>query len=290
MLQIYQFWSHKLYPKTRFKETVDRVEKLCHSKRMQVALSVWRDEAKGLVNGIRLPTADDDNDSDEDSGADGAAPRDNETARTAAAAATTTTVDEDAAATSSTSPPSSPALSRQRHNGGGGVGVAGTSDSDRDSDAPHLSSDASRPPSSSPDRDQDRDEAATELDALLLEAEAALSHASTHNATSTGHVWKGTSNGDAIAMDEDEDLWDALDTGAGAVVVASAPATATATTPAPPPAIVDDDQEMWDIMHELEQEKAKETVPRSDPPVQVPPAASASDIQPEADDLDDLYL
>jgi replication fork protection complex subunit Csm3/Swi3 len=36
VLQIYQFWSHKLYPKTRFKETVDRVEKLCHSKRMQV--------------------------------------------------------------------------------------------------------------------------------------------------------------------------------------------------------------------------------------------------------------
>ena len=36
MLQVYQFWTHKLYPKTRFKETVDRVEKLCHSKRMQV--------------------------------------------------------------------------------------------------------------------------------------------------------------------------------------------------------------------------------------------------------------
>ena len=35
-LQVYQFWTHKLYPKTRFKETVDRVEKLCHSKRMQV--------------------------------------------------------------------------------------------------------------------------------------------------------------------------------------------------------------------------------------------------------------
>jgi replication fork protection complex subunit Csm3/Swi3 len=38
MLQIYQFWTHKLYPKTRFKETVDRVEKLCHSRRMQVCL------------------------------------------------------------------------------------------------------------------------------------------------------------------------------------------------------------------------------------------------------------
>lgn len=40
VLQIYQFWSHKLYPKTRFKETVDRVEKLCHSKRMQVCAAL----------------------------------------------------------------------------------------------------------------------------------------------------------------------------------------------------------------------------------------------------------
>jgi replication fork protection complex subunit Csm3/Swi3 len=309
VLQIYQFWSHKLYPKTRFKETVDRVEKLCHSRRMQVraltdfisfvvsprcrlliitllgkvALSVWRDEAKGLVNAVHLPTADDDNDSDEDSEADGA-PRDNATARAPAPAPATATANEDATATSSTSPPSSPARSRLRHSGSGSGGISATSDSDRDSDGPHLSSDASRPPSSSPDRD--RDEAAIELDALLLEAEAASSHASTHNATSTGHAWKGTSNGDTIAMDEDEDLWDVLDTGA---VVASAPATATATTPALPPA-KDDDQEMWDIMHDLEQEKAKETAAHRPDPVQVPPVAAASDTQPEADDLDDLYL
>ncbi|KAG1803803.1 Swi3-domain-containing protein [Suillus plorans] len=51
ILQVYQFWSHRLYPKTPFKDTIERVEKLCHSKRMQVRLSVWRDEAKGLVNG-----------------------------------------------------------------------------------------------------------------------------------------------------------------------------------------------------------------------------------------------
>ncbi|KAF7338254.1 Chromosome segregation in meiosis protein [Mycena venus] len=34
LLQVYQFWTHRLYPKTPFKDTVDRVEKLCHSKRM----------------------------------------------------------------------------------------------------------------------------------------------------------------------------------------------------------------------------------------------------------------
>jgi hypothetical protein len=231
------------------------------------------------VNGVRLPTADDDNGSDEDSeAADDGAPHDNETARAARI-----TADEDAAAaTSSTSPPSSPVRSRLRRSGGGSGGIfSTTSDSDGDIGTPHLLSDAPHPPSSSPS--PDRDEAAIELDALL-EAEAALSN---HNATSTGHAWKGTPNSgaDAIAMDEDEDLWDTLhpdlDTGA----VASAPTTAMA--PAPP--AVDDDQEMWDIMHELEQEKAKETAHPPDPPAQVPPAA-ASDTQPETDDLDDLYL
>jgi replication fork protection complex subunit Csm3/Swi3 len=240
----------------------------------KVALSVWHDEAKGLVNGVRLPTADDDTDSDEDSEADGAT-RDNETAR-AAAAASTTTADENAA-TSSTSPETSPTRSRLRH-GGGDISV--TSDSDRDIDALHLSSDdASRPPSSSPDRD----EAAIELDALL-EAEA------THNATSTtGHAWKGTSNGDddAIAMDEDEDLWDVLDLDTGAVA-ATAPATATTRVP---PTMDDDDQEMWDIVHELEQEKkTKETATYRPDPVQVPPAASVARPETETDDLDDLYL
>ncbi|EIW85142.1 Swi3-domain-containing protein [Coniophora puteana RWD-64-598 SS2] len=53
LLRIYQFWTHKMHPKGSFKDNVEKVEKVCHSKRMQVALSVWRDEAKGLVNGKR---------------------------------------------------------------------------------------------------------------------------------------------------------------------------------------------------------------------------------------------
>lgn len=36
LLQVYQFWAHRMYPKTQFKDTVERVEKLCHSKRMHV--------------------------------------------------------------------------------------------------------------------------------------------------------------------------------------------------------------------------------------------------------------
>ncbi|KAJ7219324.1 replication fork protection component Swi3-domain-containing protein, partial [Mycena pura] len=51
LLQVYQFWTHRLYPKTPFKETIDRVEKLCHSKRMHNMLSVWRDQAHGKQSG-----------------------------------------------------------------------------------------------------------------------------------------------------------------------------------------------------------------------------------------------
>ena len=39
LLQVYQYWTHRMYPKTQFKDTVDRVEKLCHSKRMHVCSS-----------------------------------------------------------------------------------------------------------------------------------------------------------------------------------------------------------------------------------------------------------
>lgn len=58
LLQVYQFWAHRMYPKTPFRDTINRVEKLCHSKRMQVRLSVWRDESKGLVNGRKLEPED----------------------------------------------------------------------------------------------------------------------------------------------------------------------------------------------------------------------------------------
>jgi replication fork protection complex subunit Csm3/Swi3 len=36
LLRVYGYWTHALYPKTVFKDTVDRIEKLCHSKRMNV--------------------------------------------------------------------------------------------------------------------------------------------------------------------------------------------------------------------------------------------------------------
>ncbi|KZT09497.1 Swi3-domain-containing protein [Laetiporus sulphureus 93-53] len=67
LLNVYQFWTHKLYPRMPFDDTVQRVEKICHSQRMHVALSVWKDEAKGIsVNGRKLDIGSDAEDGDSD--------------------------------------------------------------------------------------------------------------------------------------------------------------------------------------------------------------------------------
>ncbi|KAG8743315.1 hypothetical protein FRC12_015083 [Ceratobasidium sp. 428] len=43
LMQMYQLWAHKMFPKMQFNDTVERVERLCRSRRMHVALSTWRD-------------------------------------------------------------------------------------------------------------------------------------------------------------------------------------------------------------------------------------------------------
>ncbi|KAG8738483.1 hypothetical protein FRC10_006796 [Ceratobasidium sp. 414] len=43
LMQVYQLWAHKMFPKMQFHDTVERVERLCRSRRMHVALSTWRD-------------------------------------------------------------------------------------------------------------------------------------------------------------------------------------------------------------------------------------------------------
>ena len=216
-----------------------------------MALSVWRDEAKGLINGVRLPPQrDNDDSSDTDADADVRPPGD--------AAAT---VDGGATSSSQPSSPARPRLRRRR---------SATSDSERESEGPSHLSDASRPPPSSPDRE----EAASELDALL--EEEAL-HASAH-AAQTSHTWKKPqASGDDAAMDADDDLWAALDTSA-------APTAAPTTAQAPQAPNADGDDEMWDVVAELEQEQEREATRQSNS-VQDPPTA----VDTQADDMDDLY-
>ncbi|KAF9564602.1 Swi3-domain-containing protein [Agrocybe pediades] len=70
LLQTYQYWTHQLYPKTQFRDTVERIEKLCHSRRMNVSLSVWRDEAHGKPTQQRDGSDDEENDNEEEGNAD----------------------------------------------------------------------------------------------------------------------------------------------------------------------------------------------------------------------------
>lgn len=43
LISYYQLWSHKLYPKTKFIDNINRVEKLCHSQRLNYALKGWKE-------------------------------------------------------------------------------------------------------------------------------------------------------------------------------------------------------------------------------------------------------
>jgi hypothetical protein len=211
------------------------------------------------VNGI--PPDNNNDDSDADSDADRA--QRNDEGGTAVADA----ADQEDASSSRPSP-----LVRSRVRSGSGVSA--TSNSEGDSDGPPPTSDASHPPPSSPERD----EAAGELDALLEEEEALRT-------APIAHAWKAPSGGDAVAMDEDEDedLWDMMDTGASTSVAA----IQTATTPAPAPPAMDDDEDMWDIVNEIEQDRAKEAARQPNPVQEPPPPAVAS---AQVDDYDDLYL
>jgi replication fork protection complex subunit Csm3/Swi3 len=48
MLNLYQLWLDDLYPKAKFKDGLAMVEKLGHTKRMQVSRRAWIDESKSM--------------------------------------------------------------------------------------------------------------------------------------------------------------------------------------------------------------------------------------------------
>ena len=39
LMDLYQLWAHKMFPKTQFRDTIERVERVCRQKRMQVSTS-----------------------------------------------------------------------------------------------------------------------------------------------------------------------------------------------------------------------------------------------------------
>ncbi|KAG8766935.1 hypothetical protein FRC15_006006 [Serendipita sp. 397] len=65
LLSIYQFWAHNMFPKTQFRDTVERVERVCRSRRMLINLGMWRD-AGPIPKGVTVdPNKSEDSDDNE---------------------------------------------------------------------------------------------------------------------------------------------------------------------------------------------------------------------------------
>ncbi|KAF8892542.1 replication fork protection component Swi3-domain-containing protein [Infundibulicybe gibba] len=267
ILQIYQFWTHRLYPKTPFKDTVNRVEKLCHSRRMNVSLSVWRDEAHGIVREKKAGAPSDEEDEDVV-----------EAAEVHHASSPSGRSADDRGRAPSSQPPSHPPTS----------GTEADED-DWDFDAAireEVARNAARglqptpddgalPPSSPPQSDApqtfdgDDDAVWAELDAMNDAAPSALSAPPANPNTS-------------VAPDEDDEMWNQLD------AMEESRQPVTASTPG------GDDTEMQDIINQMED--------ISQPEPQPPPASITQDkiLNPDGvadlsalaaeDDWEDMYV
>ncbi|KAI0831341.1 replication fork protection component Swi3-domain-containing protein [Trametes gibbosa] len=235
LMNVYQFWAHKLYPNTQFSDTVERVEKLCHSKRMNVALSVWRDEAKGLIHGQKIPGADDDPlFSDENSDAENdVAPRAADGPRSATHEPETSvpvaTDNERGSSPGRSLPPSSPSS---------GTSSLGALDDDFDIDAMIREDEAVRAAAPAP--------ATTQMTAAAAAA----------TSTSRYGVPK-----DGAGADDDEDaaMWDAvMDDFPAEPYVPPQPRPQPPATGVTAGAAAEDemDEDMWDVVREMEAEPA----------------------------------
>ena len=40
LMDLYQLWAHKMFPKTQFRDTIEKVERVCRQKRMLVGGSL----------------------------------------------------------------------------------------------------------------------------------------------------------------------------------------------------------------------------------------------------------
>ena len=205
----------------------------------QVALSVWRDESKGLINGRRF-------DSDEAIGL-------SDDDETSARAKRTTA----------------------------------TSNADGDAEGSPTSRQPSRPPPSSSPGPSSAPEDEFEIDTLIAEEEALRAQRPPLPgpvAPAPASYSYTTANTQPERLpetaDEDEAMWDALDT------------DFAAPTPAPPPARAapvrrddeDEDEDMWDVVREMEQEQ-EQTMAR--------PAQSAGGGPPQGtndEDWNDMYM
>ncbi|GLB34906.1 putative swi3-domain-containing protein [Lyophyllum shimeji] len=262
LLQVYAYWTHEMYPKTTFRDTVERVEKLCHSKRMHVALSVWRDEAHGLVNGHRP----DDDEEIIDLTEIPEIQRGPSAAEVSSPRASSPVSDGAAYASSSSRPPSRPPSS----------GTDMDDDDDFDIDAvirdeeERVARERAASQASATPANGRRDLIHEDDDMAMWEALDSTRENKSHAAPSTTTVSR---------MEEDA-MWDELDALQDGV---SASAKQSAQN-------LDEDEDMWDVVREMESNataaKDSSTATTGDLPAV---AAAAIRSQQDDDDWDSAY-
>ncbi|EKM55360.1 uncharacterized protein PHACADRAFT_173471 [Phanerochaete carnosa HHB-10118-sp] len=239
LLQMYQFWTHKMYPKATFHDSVQRVEKLCHSKRMHSALGVWRDEHHGLINGCKPEdlNSEDESDSDkEDHGKDAQARQ------------------------RAPSSGAEPEPERQGHRSSSPI--------------PRPPSSASEFTSGAPDDDFDIDAILREEEEAQ-KASAASNTSASGGAGASGSTQTAPQSQPSAPADDDEDqtMWDELH----AFEDESTPAIKPSNpAPLPVPSAggnmgMDEDEEMWDVVREMEQEHAAASTQAKSNPVSTTP-------------------
>ncbi|EGN95973.1 hypothetical protein SERLA73DRAFT_170413 [Serpula lacrymans var. lacrymans S7.3] len=253
ILQIYQFWTHKMFPKTQFRDTVDRVEKLCHSKRMHVALSVWRDEAKGLVNGQK--PGDDDSAVDLTSDVE-LAPSTKDIQRSASV----TRMDDHQR--SSSRPPSLPPSSSEPE------------DDDFDIDAVI--------------REEEERAAAMKADSAMSASVVSTTSIAT---PSTNPQYSNRNSGVRVPDLDDEDMWEALDAFEDPLL--DTPSDQLGVKPASLPAAdaQGEDEDMWDIAREIEHDGMQSSNATSSAvPLSREPSSANTSIGTNDEGWDDMYL
>ncbi|KAJ3989380.1 replication fork protection component Swi3-domain-containing protein [Lentinula detonsa] len=255
LLQIYQYWTHRMYPKSQFKDTVDRVEKLCHSKLMHNKLSMWRDEAHGKAHPETEDEVVDDNADD--------GPITHSIPEEVGVRSSVAPESDAAAYASSSSPPTRPPSSAAPSNAGDGLD------------------------------DQDMEELWKEMEKEQAN-EARQATAPTRNSANgneNGNTQSFPKGGvDFMDVDDDIEGWLALEetmdsrsltsTTASTGLSASSEGASNTVTVA-----VDNDDEMWEMRHEIETENAKKQAGSKETSSEMPSRL----VSTTEEDFDDMY-
>ncbi|KAG5645243.1 hypothetical protein DXG03_006660 [Asterophora parasitica] len=267
LLQVYGYWTHEMYPKTTFRDTVERVEKLCHSKRMNVALSVWRDEAKGLING-RKPEEDDDlTENMEETEI-----RDPETGSSRGSSPVSGGA---AYASSSSCPPSRPPSSGAELDDDFDIDAVIRAEEERQAREAAGSS-PSVAPTNAAEKGKAKAVVSDDEDESMWDVIDAMGTFPPTQAPSTT----------TTRMDDDDAMWDELHTLEASTVTVSAP-----TKPPPVQQPMNEDEDMWDVVREVENDAgAQKPQPTPMPAAAAaPPPLPVSTTQEDEDEWESMY-